>query len=53
MFKRYLIFVDGMTTNMIVSALTEYAARMQYFNQFGSASRYSGLGFDNIEARKI
>jgi len=53
MFSRYLIFVNGETTNLIITALTEYSAREKYFNDYGSASRYNGIGFDSIEARKI
>ena len=53
MFGIYLIFVDGQSTDLIVSALTEYSAREKYFNVYGSASRYTGIGFDQIEARKV
>ena len=53
MFKRYLILVEGVSTDIIVSAMTEYSAREKYFNNYGSASRYSGIGMDMIEARQI
>lgn len=53
MFKRYLILVDGISTDIIVSALTEYSAREKYYNNFGSASRFSGIGMDMIEAKQL
>lgn len=53
MFHRYLILVDSISTNIIVAALTEHSARQKYFNKYGSASRYSGIGMDNIEAKQL
>ena len=53
MFKRYLILVEGISTDIIVSALTEYSAREKYFNSYGSASRYSGIGMNMIEAKQL
>lgn len=53
MFERYLIFVDGISTNMIVAALSEYSAREKYYNVWGGASRYTGIGMDQIEAKKL
>ena len=53
MFHRYLILVDGIFTDIIVTAMSEQSAREKYFNTFGSASRYSGIGMNNIEAKQL
>lgn len=34
-------------------AMTEYSAKEKAFNQHGSASRYTGIGMDNIIAKRI
>ena len=53
MFYRYLILIDGIFTDIIVTAMSEQSAREKYFNTYGSASRYSGVGMDQIEAKRV
>lgn len=53
MFHRYLIFVDGLSTDIMITALSEQSAVQKYFNTFGSASRYTGVGMNSIEARRV
>lgn len=43
------IYVDGQL-RATVGAMTEQSAINKYFNQFGGASRYSGISRDSIEA---
>ena len=45
------IFVDNKSKGFVRS-MTEYGAREAYYMQYGSASRYSGIGMDQIEARR-
>lgn len=53
MFYRYLIFVNGISTDIMVTAMSKYSAEQKYFNTFGSASRYTGVGMNSIEARRV
>lgn len=53
MFYRYLIFVNGISTDIMVTAMSKYSAEKKYFNTFGSASRFSGVGMNSIEARRV
>ena len=57
MFYYYNIFlVDGNGNRIkhidMVAALNESSAIDKAFNQFGSASKYSGWGRDNFKAEK-
>jgi len=46
------IFVNGVSKGY-VRAMSEYSAREQYYMKHGGASRYSGIGMDNIQAFKV
>lgn len=43
------IFVDGISKGFIRS-ISEYHARYWYYMNYGSASLYTGVGFDQIKA---
>ena len=53
MIYRWKIFVNGEFTGIVLPAMTEHSARERYHMHFGSASRYSGLGIDQISAVKV
>ena len=46
------IFVNGVSKGY-VRAMSESDARKQYYMKHGSASRYTGVGLDNIQAFKV
>ena len=46
------IFVDNKSKGFVRS-MTEYGACEAYYMKHGSASRYSGIGMNQIEARKV
>lgn len=46
------IFVNGISKGYVRS-MSEYSAREQYYMKHGSASRYSGIGMDNITAVRV
>ena len=46
------IFVNDKSMGFIRS-LTEYHARNWYYMKHGSASKYSGIGFDQIKAVRV
>ena len=46
------IFVKGVSKGY-VRAISESSAREQYYMKHGSASRYTGVGLDNIKAFKV
>ena len=51
-----VFLVDGNGNHIkhidMVAALSESSARQQVYNKFGSASKYSGWGYDNFKAVK-
>jgi hypothetical protein len=49
MIKHWNIYVEGKFMGM-VSCITEQGAIDKFFNLYGSASKYSGISRDNIEA---
>lgn len=51
-FCNWEIFVNGISKGF-VRALTENDARNQYYMKYGGASRYSGIGMNNIKAVKV
>ena len=46
------IFVKGESKGF-VRTMTEHQARYQYYMKHGGASAYSGLGLDQIEAKRV
>ena len=46
------IFVNDVSKGY-VRAMTERDARNQYYMRHGSASRYTGIGLDNITAVRV
>ena len=52
MIFQWQIFVNG-ENRCTVSSITEQGAIDFWFNHFGSASKYSGIGRDQIKAIKI
>lgn len=51
MFLRYQVSVNGQFKGEI-HALSEQSAKEKAYNVFGSASRYSGVGYDSIEVTR-
>jgi len=52
MIYEWELFVDGNSQGFF-SGITEYGVKQQYFMQYGSSSKYSGIGFDQIEAVRL
>ena len=52
MIHQWQIFVNG-EFRAVVRSLTEQGAIDFWFNHFGSASKYTGVGRDQIEAIRI
>ena len=52
MIFQWQIFVDG-EFRATVSSITEQGAIDFWFNHFGGASRYTGIGRDQIEAIRL
>lgn len=46
------VFVDG-TFYGVVRSMTEQGAIDAFFNRFGSASRYTGIGRDQITVERF
>lgn len=51
MIHEWEIFVDGESKGF-ADGVTEYGVIQQYFMQYGGAGKYTGIGFDQIEAIK-
>jgi hypothetical protein len=45
------VFVDGVSKGYVQS-MTEHGAREQYYMKHGGASRYSGIGMDQITVKR-
>lgn len=52
MIHEWEIFVDGESKGF-AAGVTEYGVIRQYFMRYGGASKYTGIGFDQIEAVKL
>ena len=52
MFLRYRITINGQLKGEVY-ALSAHSAKEKAYNTYGSASRYSGIGFDNIEVERV
>lgn len=52
MIYEWELFVDGKSQGFF-SGITEYGVKQQYFMKHGGASKYTGIGFDQIEAVRL
>lgn len=48
----YKIFVNGVFKDYVAS-ISESGAKQSWYNVYGSASRYSGIGYDQITAVRV
>lgn len=52
MIYEWELFVNG-ESHGFFSGITEYGVKQQYFMKHGGASKYTGIGFDQIEAVRL
>ena len=53
MFKYYRVFKDGHEVNGVVKAVDEKDAINQVYMKLGSASRFSGMSRDQLQAVEV